>query len=377
MAAYGTTQNFDKPLAGDTRAVGATKLDLILDSLETTLSAKVTPSGMDINADLSLRSGSTYSALTDAKKLAMKPQASALNEVTHPAALWVNSDGELCYNDNDGNAVTMTSGGFVAAAAGNIGTNGSPAYAADGVELLWDAADGYHFYGDGGVAADVFVEAVRLVDGAYTIGILAPTLGTDYDITLPATLPGSTSVMTMSATGVIANTRALSVDSLAVSTISASGLISAAAGLTAAVDTHVTVSGTGKFKHGAKYKTINLNRMSDVDFSYTTGNQSVASSASAAASFDLPLEEGQHVSSISMYWNPAGTGSKIMRVYSIDESGTITEIASRTFTSSSTSDYAITGADFTVEAQKAYYLYVEAGDSGDVLYFARVVYDQP
>jgi hypothetical protein len=393
MAAYGTTQNFDKPLAGDTRAVGATKLDLILDSLETTLSAKVTPSGMDINANLSMRSGSTYSAIVDASKLNLR-SAAALAAATHPTSVYADADGELWYNDADSNAVQLTSGGNVAAAAGNIATTGSPAYAASSVALQWDAADGYHFYGDGGVPADVFVEALRLVDGVYNIGLLAPTLASSYELTLPAALPASTSVLQVSATGAvsaspagnIATTGTVATGALTVTgaasvstTLSVTGLITATAGLTAAANAHVTVSGTGKFKHGSRRLTINPLGFG-FGTSYTNNGGQVEFTSSAGSIYvSLALEVGCTIEAVSVYWEPAGTGSKSMTIYKRTENGTQSSIGTRTFTTSSESDYAVTltpDAEPVVLDDTSYYILIGAGDTGDLVRTVIVQYRQ-
>lgn len=370
MAGYGIEQNFDRPENTDSRAIGATKLDLILQSIDATLSAKVTPSGMDINADLSLRSGSTYSSLTDVKKLALKLQTADLTPGSHPVALWADADGDLWYNNNAGDAVQLSNGSSAAGPAGNIATTGSPAYGASSVALQWNAASGYHFYGDAGVDADIFTGGLRVVDGAYSVGLIAPTLATNVEITLPASLPASTSVLTITAAGLMQSTRDLSVD-----TIAAGGLISAAAGVTAAVDTHITVSGNGTFKHGAR--TICRPMMGgNGTGSATLSAPSVRVDAGDYWNLPLQLEVGWAVSSVNVYLDPSGTGMTIS-VVSVAEDGSTSVVATRTVASSTESDYAITGASFTVEADKAYYVQVLGANTGDKAHLVSLVYSQP
>jgi hypothetical protein len=370
MAGYGIDQNYVKPVPGvDTQAVGAAKLDTILDSIESTLSAKVTPSGMDVNSTLSMRSGSTYSGLTDAHRLGLHP-AATISAATYPAALYSNTAGELYYNDNAGNQVQMTDVGFVKAAAGNIGSTGSPAYSTSSVQILWNAASGYHFYGDLGVYSKVWCDTLEVTDSGYSVSIFAPVLATDWDLTLPAAPPASTSVVLMDAGGVLSLTRALSVD-----TVATSGLITAGAGLTASVNQHVTVSGNGTFKHGGR--TVCRPMLGgNGDASPTTNQPSINFGVGEYWNVPLQLEVGWDVSSVSVYLDPAGAGM-VIALISIAENGGTSTIGFRVVASGTESDYAITGAAFTVAADKAYYVQVQGANVGDKAHLISLVYSQP
>lgn len=292
--AYGVPQGWTYPVIGvDTVAVGASKLQTILQSIEGTLNSKVTPSAIDINTDLSLQSGGTFYGLTDAHRIALSATG-ALAPATYPRTLYVDS-GELWYNDAAGNNVRITTGGAVdAGAAGAIIDGGtSPSYGTSGVELRWDGSTTDRFtFKDGSLStdfADVRMGQLELASGASTAAkVIAPS-AVAYTLTLPSALPGSTLPLTVTSGGVVEPNGALSITSLTTtgaisggSTITAaSGLIATtggasltgtvtttgnmninggtltvgssavfSAGATAAANQHITISGTGRYKHG-------------------------------------------------------------------------------------------------------------------------------
>ncbi len=388
---YGIEHTAEMPVVGVTpRSTWAELLVDAIDELRATLDAKVTPAGIDINADLSFRSGSSYYAATNVNYIGLTLQSALANlsAGSYPGVIYKYA-GNLYYNNDSGTQIAITSGASIAAAAGNITTSGSPAFGASGVEILWNGTDTAYEMRSGSGAndlADIKVDDVYLNDGsANYVRLHATGVGTDYTITVPAAPPGSTAVVQMGSTGVlsasttadIATSGAMLPGTLSVSgTGIFDGLITADAGLTASVDQHITVSGTGTFKHGSR--TLLLNPLNAYLGSFNVNGAKIsATSSSAFASLSLPLQAGWHVSSVSVYWDPAGTGSKDMSIVSIDEAGTEVTVATRTFTSSSKSDYAVTDADFTVAAEKSYYLAIGAGDSGDDIHLVRIIFDQP
>lgn len=76
-------------------------------------------------------------------------------------------------------------------------------------------------------------------------------LAASYALTFPGALPGSTLLQQVSAAGVISWSNTIANAVSMSSTLGVTGLITATAGLTAAANQHVTVSGTGEFKHGS------------------------------------------------------------------------------------------------------------------------------
>lgn len=375
---YGIEHTATLPTVGVTpRSTWAELLVDAIDEVRTTLDAKVTPAGLDINDDLSLRSGATFSGLVDVAYVSLHLQASLLAADDYPGVVYKGPDGELYYNDDANNQVQLSSGGSVAAAAGNISGTG---YGSSGVEIAWVTADSAYEFRSGAGAddfADGKFDDVYLNDGSgNNLRLAAPSMGSDYSLTFPAAVPASTSLLTMDSGGALAVTRDPSIDTLTATTITASGLISANAGLTAAVDTNITVSGTGKLKHGSR--SLNVGPLLGNGSGFTIDEDEVVfSSAAGEIVVPIPLVVGWTVTDVSVYWEPAGTGSKFMGLYSRAENGTRTAHATRTFTSSSESDYAITGVgSVTVADGSSYYVLVGAGDTSDRIRLIRVTYEQ-
>jgi hypothetical protein len=189
----------------------ATMINDVITEMRATLDAKVTPAGMDINADLSLRSGATYSGLTDVHRLGLYSQSAALSAATYPSAAYV-VNGDLYYNDSSGNQIAITSGGAVNASAAGAITGagyGTP------VEVNWDATL-YHFYSAASTYSDVRVGGLQLSDGSSDyVELVATTMSAPYTLTFPASLPASTtSLLTVTTAGALAYTATPTVTSL-------------------------------------------------------------------------------------------------------------------------------------------------------------------
>ena len=210
----------------------ATLVNAVLAEFRTTLNAKVTPSGMDINADLSMLSGITYSGITNAHRLSMYVQPSLLSATTYPASLYVNSAGELYFNDNSSNQVVLTASGSVAGTAGSITSLAPPA------TVTWDLANTrYLFKTDVGANdfAHIAIDSLLLQDGsANQLTIASPALASDYTITLPNAVPAANGTLMQFAT-----------------TGTATFANTSLAAVSLAANSSFTVSGTGRYKHGA------------------------------------------------------------------------------------------------------------------------------
>jgi hypothetical protein len=180
----------------------ATAVNAVLTEIRTTLAAKVTPAGIDINADLTMRSGSTYSGITNLHRASLKTHSPALSAVTYPASLYAGPSGELHYNDAAGNVVPITLGGVVTGASGNVTGAG---YAAGGVTIQYEAANLlYNMLAGTGVFADIKIDDLLLSDSSSNfLRIQVGAMASDYSLTLPAAPPASTSVLRMSSAGVV------------------------------------------------------------------------------------------------------------------------------------------------------------------------------
>lgn len=189
---------------------------------------RIRPAGMDINADL------TFNSLYAPKDLHRITFASIVALTSNNKSLFVNtSDNELYWRSNTGTNVKLTAGNAlnVAAFTGGFGAGYTSASAAADYD---DSTEQYTFkQAAAGNWARLGVGGIRLYEfgGAATtrVGLLSPAaLASSYDVTFPAALPGSTSLVQMSSAGVLTASNVL------------------------AANQSITVSGTGEYKHGTK-----------------------------------------------------------------------------------------------------------------------------
>lgn len=380
---YGTSLGITLPTVGVTAGpTWATNLNTALSTVISVLETKVTPAGMDINADLSYRSSGTSYRAKDVKALSLTNQDSVLAAATYATTLFSSdSDGELYYNDNAGRQVQITTNGAV-----NVSTSGGitgTGYGASSVEVNWVAASSRYDMKSGAGANDyasVLANDILLNDGsANTLTIAAPSLAADYTLTLPNAVAASNgSLVTMSTAGALAATMAPSV-----TTVTTSGLITAGGGVTASADQHVTVSGSGKFKHGARELCIsgaNFHPSAETtDFTrqtYITHNSATDADYVAA----IPLPVGCRITSIVIYMtHGTGTGNRTYTLYRTAlATGTSTDLGNDGDTTSA-SDVTITLAaiNHTILTLNAYTLFIELRESGDIIKGAVINYDHP
>lgn len=108
---YGQSLGLTLPTVSST--VGptyATQINAALQALIDVLEAKVTPAGIDISSDLSMKSGTVYSAITNASKVNFQDKTSSFSATTNPECIYVKND-ELWFNDGNANAVQLTASG--------------------------------------------------------------------------------------------------------------------------------------------------------------------------------------------------------------------------------------------------------------------------
>lgn len=200
----------------------ATMVNAVLTEMRATLDAKVTPAGIDINADLSMRSGGTRYGLTNTHRVSLYQQPSNLAAATYPAALYASSAGELYFNDASGNQVALTNAGSIAGSPGSITGAG---YGSGGVAVDWDSGAGdYHFYSAAATYADIKAGNVLLNDADTNfIRLDAPALAADYTLIFPNALPASTSLLSSTSGGQLAFTRDPTLDTLTLTGTSSFG----------------------------------------------------------------------------------------------------------------------------------------------------------
>lgn len=199
---YSTNMNLPVPTVGEASGPDwASNLDscmTILDAHDHSPGngVQITPSGININADLPFNS--SY-GITTIKKVSFTSQVSALTGTGFAS----NVAGNLYWNDGSGNQVQITSGGGVAGSPGSIGSLTAPAaatYSAGSKLFTWTADSGKSAAMDNGA---VTIRETN-VASAKGITLASPSaLASDYQLTLPAAVPASTQYMTSTSSGVL------------------------------------------------------------------------------------------------------------------------------------------------------------------------------
>lgn len=274
-----------KPTEGSDAGLWDFYLNALIDLIDahdhsTGKGVKVKTNGLDINADLTLTSGGTASAITNAKAIDFSPSASA-GMTAYAGALFCNSaDNELYWRTTGGTNVKLTSGTAlnVAAFVGGIGGD----YAAIPAECNFvDASKTYTFKSTaGGNWSRLQAGALRIVEFGTTestyVELACPAaLAGTYTVTFPTAAPGSTSIVQMSSAGVltasntIGNAVTLSATCTAAA-ITASGLITANAGVTLGSGQNVTLSGTGSISMSGTGTITCAGAVTATDHKFTT-----------------------------------------------------------------------------------------------------------
>ena len=108
-------------------------------------------------------------------------------------------DGDFYVNNDTGAAVRLTNGTDVAGAPGNITGLASPA------AVSWNSGLGvFIFEQSSGVKAGLYTGPLSIFDGTKKVTIAAPSgLAADYGLVLPAALPATTKLLSISSAGVV------------------------------------------------------------------------------------------------------------------------------------------------------------------------------
>lgn len=258
---------------------------------------KVTPTGLNLNADLTFAGN----AATNLKGVVFTAQVAA------PASLavYVKSN-DLYFKDGAANEVRLTASGAI-----NIATTGGIAgdYIAAAASVYYDSAAKTYRFLQAAPLPNVWnyvacsgVDLYEQGSGILTrVRLQSPgALAASYVLTYPGALPASTALFQVTSAGVMTFTNTIAeavamVKSLTVgTTLGVTGLITATAGLTAAANQHVTVSGTGDFKHGSQV--LNVSPYAGADAGTTTvGVGYVVSNAIGIRYIPIPLKAGDRV----------------------------------------------------------------------------------
>lgn len=159
---------------------------------------QITPAGLNITSDLPIN----INNLTLARSVRFSPQVTPLAGPSDLGCLY-ESGVDLYYNDGSGNQVRITQSGGVAGSPGSIANLTSPAsasYVALTKTFVWQS--------DALTPANLDAGSLilrNIVSGSDGLTLSPPTLVSDYTLTLPF-IPGSTKLMTLDASGVMAAT---------------------------------------------------------------------------------------------------------------------------------------------------------------------------
>lgn len=154
----------------------------------------ITPSGININADLSMNN----SNLTAARTVRFTSQNTAPAQPTDLGCLSV-VDVDLYFNDVSGNVVRITQSGGVAGSPGSIANLTSPAsatYVAADATFVWESDVATPASMDGG---SVILRNILPNSKGLTLNPPA-AMGSNYSLTLPS-LPGQTNLMSLDTGG--------------------------------------------------------------------------------------------------------------------------------------------------------------------------------
>lgn len=291
--------SYGNPLTATVPTVGvtigpayATQVNAFLAELEGIVTAKVTPAGFNMNADLSFLSGATNYRAKDLKATSYAIQSAALSATTYPtSAYFYGVDGNFYVNDGAGNQIQMTSAGAVnSSTTGGITGSG---YGSSGVEVNWDSGNNaYHMYLNSATPtyADVTCDDLKLWDGDTNFAsLVCPALAADYTLTLPtAVAAGSGYMVTMDNTGALGTTNTPTFSTLAVSTTS-------------------TFTGKATFAteyaHPTRTKHILANQMSSASatLAHTSGSPHWDLTGTQTVFIPLGLTEGDVLESVTLY----------------------------------------------------------------------------
>jgi hypothetical protein len=364
-------------------------LQALIDSVE----AKVTPAGISIDADLDAKG----QAVTGLDRLRLQNRG-ALSGPTNARSLYVR-DGELYYNDGAGNEVKLTDGGSLNAAAlgGFTGDYGLGAEAAH----YSAAATRFRFTSAADVNAELDTGDILLrqrAAAALAIKVKSPAgLAAAIERVLLGANPASTSLLTISSSGVEAATRAPSVDSLAASGTVTANAASVSGTVTAATVSATTVSagsvtGSGSIttaeadiRHGAR--TVQADPIlgrSESSASWTVTAARTIGSPSGGGTWWWgcpPLAAGDRITGLRVrYSRISGTITIRMMRQPIGAGGSPQVVTTMTIsagTGEAIADFTGLSLPHTVVADNTYYLEFTTGAASNALFTSLVTFDRP
>lgn len=322
-----TTPNMGltKPAVGGDADVWGTQLNASLDLADahdhtTGKGVRITTAALNINADLPFGGF----GITGLKIL-------RFNGVTdgtgyNGALFKKTSDNELYWRTNAGVDVKLTNGTSLNTTLVG-GFTGD--YAASGAQADYQSSTKiFNFLQAANHRAKIDAADLRLFEPTSgitnAVKLKSPTsLAASYDWIFPTALPGSTVLLQLSSAGQVSASNTVAGALLFGSTLGVTGLITATAGVTCAVDQHVTVSGTGKFKRGTRVRHIPAAGGTILSGTGTrdTFGEWIPNAVGDLFSFPVVVDDGERITTVSVLLRANTTGSMTAGLYRLRSTG--------------------------------------------------------
>lgn len=310
----GESQGITLPVVGTTVGPAwATALNAALTTLITSVESAVTPQGFNVNANVEFNN---YQAL-EMGAVGFENKSAAFTGSTNIVKVYV-LNGELYFNDANGSAVKITSGGGLnAAALAGIGGDYGGSNAAS--MTFTESTSTYTLLESAALRAILDCGQILIresLTSGYAVKLTNPGgMAGDVTRTFAAALPASTSLVTCTSAGVEAFTRDPSVDSLTIT------------------DPAV--------KHASQFLPLPLcggaatGGLTSSDVSLNAGNVFHDFGTVTSWRVPVPLPVGAHLTGITVYGKNSNASTQaLVRLLESDLAGAESTLATLTSTSS-------------------------------------------
>lgn len=162
------------------------------------------------------------------------------------------------------------------------------------------------------------------------------------------------------------------------------GIFTSGGGATFASGQHVTVVGTGQYKHGDRYLCVGLNDGGKDSTGNATpgGTKSEYMTGGAApwyVSKEIQIPAGKRITSITMYYNNASASSVFGKLFAVSTTGVASDVTNGGVTSSASTgnqNSTTSGLDKQTINTEALYWYAESGHTTSKAYWIKITYHE-